>query len=185
MHATNRILERLEAGCGVGTEDLLPLLYEELKSLASSKLKREVNHRSISATVLVHEAYMKLVGNEDLGWETRGHFFAAASEAMRRILVDRARKKKALRRGGDRNRQDFDEITLAVPPPTQDLLALDEALDRLAIHDKRKAELVKLRFFGGLTGDEVAKALGVSAATAERDWKYARVWLHREIVGEE
>ena len=126
---------------------------------------------------------MRLVGAEDPGWNGRGHFFAAAAEAMRRILIERARRMKSTRRGGDRNRIDLDPAELATPERSDDVLALDEALDRLAIKDARKAELVKLRYFAGLTMEQAAEVLGISLATAHRDWNYARAWLHRSIVG--
>ena len=186
MADVTQILQSIERGDRTATSELLPLVYDELKALASSKLRRESAAPTLTATVLVHEAYLRLVGAEnEFVWETRGHFFSAASEAMRRFLVDRARKKRAQRRGGGRQQEELDEISLAVPPPSEDILALDEALDNLAKKSERKAELVKLRFFAGLTGEQAAKVLGMSTATAERDWAYARAWLHREIVGPE
>jgi RNA polymerase sigma factor (TIGR02999 family) len=131
---------------------------------------------------LVHEAYIRLVGTEDQNWDSRGHFFAAAAEAMRRILVENARRKQRIKRGGQRKRIDFDEADLAIEPPSDDLLALHEALEELATKDKLKAELVKLRYFAGLTIPQAAGILGISPATAERYWAYARAWLHQEMI---
>lgn len=177
------ILSAIQQGDPVATDQLLPIVYDELRQLAAQKLAHERPGQTLTATALVHEAYLRLVGSSvEAQWETRGHFFAAASEAMRRILVDRARQKKAARRGGDRQREALDRITLSVEPPTHDLLALDDALENLSKHDHRKAELVKLRFFSGLTNQQAAELLGISTATAERDWTYARAWLHQAIV---
>ena len=182
MNEITRLFSAIERGDPQAAEQLLPLVYGELRQLAAQRLAREAPGQTLQATALVHEAYLRLVGTEDLGWNGRGHYFAAAAEAMRRILIERARRMRALRRGGDRNRVDFDQANLAAPERSDDLLALDEALDQLAIKDARKAQLVKLRYFAGLTMEHAAETLGISVATAHRDWNYARAWLHRSIV---
>lgn len=182
MPDVRELLELIGQGRLAATDELLPLVYKELRKLAAQKLAHERPGQTLTATALVHEAYVRLAGGGDEPkWESRGHFFKAASEAMRRILVERARKRNALRRGGDRQRQEMDEITLTVAPPAGDILALDEALAKLTLHEERKAELVKLRYFSGLTIEQAAQMLGISTATAERDWAYARAWLHQEI----
>lgn len=184
MSDVTEILSRIDRGDENATERLLSLVYDELRRLAGQKLSHERTGHTLTATALVHEAYIRLISaSDEPKWETRGHFFAAASESMRRILVDQARRKKAVRRGGDREREDLNRIAPAVNPPSDDLLALDEALDKLEKHDKRKSDLVKLRYFAGLTSEQAANALAISSATAERDWHYARAWLHQEIVG--
>jgi RNA polymerase sigma factor (TIGR02999 family) len=161
---------------------LLPLVYEELRRLAAAQLAREPGGQTLQPTALVHEAYLRLLGARgEPHWDNRGHFFAAAAEAMRRILIDNARRKQRPKHGGDRHRVSAD---IAAPPPEmppEDLLVLDEALDKLAREEPAKAELVKLRFFAGLTMPEVAEALGISLATAERHWAYARTWLYAEL----
>ena len=182
MNEITRLFSAIERGDPQAAEQLLPLVYGELRRLAAQRLAHEAPGQTLQATALVHEAYLRLVGAQDPGWNGRGHFFAAAAEAMRRILIERARRMRALRRGGDRNRVDFDRANLAAPERSDDLLALDEALDQLAIKDARKAELVKLRYFAGLTMEQAAETLGISLATAHRDWNYARAWLHRSIV---
>jgi RNA polymerase sigma factor (TIGR02999 family) len=165
---------------------LLPLLYKELRRLAEQKLRQEKPGQTLQSTALVHEAYLRLVGKGNQGqhWDGRGHFYAAAAEAMRRILVENARRKKCLKHGGGLGRRELDEERLSVPEPREDLLALDNALDKLAAKDPRKAELVKLRYFAGRTIEEAAEDLGISAATAKRDWTYARAWLHRQITSD-
>ena len=183
MNEMTRILSAIEQGDSRAAERLLPLVYDELRRLAAQRLSQEAPGQTLQATALVHEAYLRLVGAEDPGWNGRGHFFAAAAEAMRRILIERARRISSPRRGGDRNRIDLDRAELAAPERSVDLLALDEALDRLAIKDARKAELVKLRYYAGLTMEQSAEVLCISLATAHRDWNYARAWLHRSIVG--
>jgi RNA polymerase sigma factor (TIGR02999 family) len=182
MNETTRLISAIKQGDSRAAEQLLPLVYGELRQLAAQRLAEEAPGHTLQATALVHEAYLRLVGAEDPGWNGRGHFFAAAAEAMRRILIEHARRIRALRRGGDRNRVEFDEANLAAPERSNDLLALDEALDQLAIKDARKAELVKLRYFAGLTMEQVAETLGISLATAHRDWNYARAWLYQSIM---
>jgi RNA polymerase sigma factor (TIGR02999 family) len=182
MSDVTRILEQIERGDPHAAQELLPLVYDELRKLAAQKMVQEGPGQTLQATALVHEAYLRLVGTEGRGWNSRGHFFAAAAEAMRRILIERARRMHAARRGGGQNRLDLDPAELAAPERSDDLLALDEALEQLAIKDARKAELVKLRYFAGLTMEQAAEALGISTATAHRDWNYARAWLHRSIT---
>jgi RNA polymerase sigma factor (TIGR02999 family) len=194
MSEVTRILSAIEQGDPHAANQLLPLVYDELRKLAAQKLAGEKPGQTLQATALVHEAYLRLVASggrqsfEDVEphWNSRGHFFAAAAEAMRRILVENARRKHALRRGGDRQRQDLALAEPAALRPSDDLLALDDALDKLAAKDRIKAELVKLRYFAGLTMEQTAETLGVSLATANRYWNYARAWLHQEILkGEE
>jgi RNA polymerase sigma factor (TIGR02999 family) len=181
-HVT-QILSAIELGDPQAAEQLLPLVYDELRSLAASKMARESPGQTLQATALVHEAYVRLVDQKQgQHWNSRGHFFAAAAEAMRRILVERARHKRSFKAGGDRRRQDLADIEAA--EPDIDLLALNEALEKLEREDKRKAELVKLRFFAGLTISEAAQALGISESTADNDWAYARCWLRLEIEGQ-
>jgi RNA polymerase sigma factor (TIGR02999 family) len=172
----------MAAGDQQASSRLLPILYEELRRLAAQKLAHEAPGHTLDATSLVHEAYFRLVGKEEQRWDGKGHFFAAAAEAMRRILVDHARRKKSLKHGGGLERRDLDEAELAVPRPGEDLLALNEALDLLAAKDPVKAELVKLRYFAGLSQEAAAKALGISTSTADRYWAYARAWLHHQIT---
>jgi RNA polymerase sigma factor (TIGR02999 family) len=185
MNDVTRILTAIEQGDPKAAEQLLPLVYEELRRLAARKLARETPGQTLQATALVHEAYLRLVGSptEDSGasWNSRGHFFAAAAEAMRRILVERARHKRALKSGGNRRRLELADIEPAVAESGVDLLALHDAIDKLEVVDKRKADLVKLRFFVGLTIEEAARALGISTSTADNDWAYARCWLRLEV----
>jgi RNA polymerase sigma factor (TIGR02999 family) len=163
---------------------LLPLVYEELRRLAACRLAREPSGQTLQPTALVHEAYLRLVGDGgDRGWDGRGHFFAAAAEAMRRILIENARRKGRKKHGGEFARVDLAEADLACRMPPEELIALDEAMTRLEAEDPLKARLVRLRFFGGLGLEEAADVLGVSAATAKRYWRYARAWLHREVSG--
>jgi RNA polymerase sigma factor (TIGR02999 family) len=182
-HEVTRILEAIQGGDLKATDELLPIVYNELRRLAAQKLARESPGQTLQATALVHEAYIRLVGSEGPGWENRRHFFSAAAEAMRHILVDRARRKKSLRRGGERQRLDLSEAELMVDSPSDDLLALDEALTRLSEEDAEMADLVKLRYFGGLTNEQAAGALGIAPRTAKRRWRYARFWLLRELRG--
>ena len=184
MNEVTRILSAIERGDGQAAAQLLPLVYDELRKLAARKLAQEKPGQTLQATALVHEAYLRLVGGRtEVRWDSRGHFFAAAAEAMRRILVENARRKGRQKRGGALARVDLDEAELACRIPPDDLLALDEALARLAAEDPVKARLVELRFFAGLSLEEAAKALGISSATAKRYWRYARAWLHRAVAG--
>jgi RNA polymerase sigma factor (TIGR02999 family) len=183
MSDVTRILEAIGGGDARAIERLLPLVYDELRRLAAANLARESPGQTLQATALVHEAYLRLVGSNEPRFETRGHFFTAAAEAMRRILIDRARSKGRQKRGGGAHRLELNELDLAVPPPDDDLLALDEALTRLEQEDRPKAELVKLRFFAGLSVEQAAAALGMSRATADRYWHFARAWLFHEIAG--
>ena len=183
MNDVTRILSAIEQGDSKAAEHLLPLIYDELRKLAAQRLAQEKPGQTLQPTALVHEAYLRLIG-PDLArrWDGRGHFFAAAAEAMRRILIDRARHKQARKAGGGRRRLDLDDIEPALEDGDGDrLLALDEALRQLEAEDPRKAELVKLRFFAGLTAEQAAAALGVSLSTAEKDWAYARSWLRVAI----
>ncbi len=175
------ILEAVEKGDAKAANELLPLVYQELRRLAAQKMAHEAPGHTLQPTALVHEAWLHLGGDGQPTWQNRAHFFGAAAEAMRRILVDRAREKKALKRGGDLQRVDLDGLELASPMPDDELLALDGALDRLATVDTRAAEMVKLCFFVGLTQEEAARELGVSLSTAERVWGFARSWLLREV----
>lgn len=179
-----RILDAIVRGDARAADELLPLVYEELRILAAQRLSQEPPGQTLQATALVHEAYIRLVEQEDQNWNSRRHFFAAAAEAMRRILVDRARRKKSLKRGGDRQRIEFDAAIVAEDTSRRadDLIALDEALQRLAQKDSVKADLVKLRYFAGLTSGQAAQIVGISHATAERYWDYARSWLRVEIT---
>jgi RNA polymerase sigma factor (TIGR02999 family) len=183
MTDVTTILDAMGEGDPQAADELLPIVYDELRRLAAHKLSRERPGQTLQATALVHEAYMRLVGSGDPGWQGRGHFFGAAAEAMRRILVERARSKGRIKRGGDRQRVDMDADLLASDERPEELLALDEALTRLAAQDEEKAEVVKLHFFGGLTLPDTARALGISLATAERRWSYARAWLRVEMEG--
>jgi RNA polymerase sigma factor (TIGR02999 family) len=184
MSDVTRLLSAIDQGDPRAAEQLLPLVYDELRRLAAIKIAREAPGHTLQATALVHEAYLRLAGGgQPQDWNSRGHFFAAAAEAMRRILVERARHKRSLKAGGDRRCQELTDIELAVPDPLLDLLDLHEALSKLEQQDKRRAELVKLRFFAGLTIAEAAQALGVSESTADNDWAYARSWLRVEIEG--
>ena len=184
MDDITRVVAAVGRGEAGAAEQLLPLVYEELRKLAAQKLAREPAGHTLQATALVHEAYLRVAGSADPKWDGRGHFFAAAAEAMRRILVEGARRKKAAKHGGGRQRFDCDTIAIAAAEPDDDLVAIDEALERLAKLDPIKAQLVKLRYFAGLTIDETADALGISAATAKRYWTYSRVWLFQQISGE-
>jgi RNA polymerase sigma factor (TIGR02999 family) len=184
MSDVTRILNAMERGDAKATDELLPLVYEELRLLAAQKLAHEKPGQTLQATALVHEAYLRLVGDEPRSWENRGHFFAAAAEAMRRILIENARRKNRLKRGGDRHQVDLNDAAMPLETgiPMEDLLSLDEALKRLEEWDRTKAELVKLRFFGGLTCEQAAKALGISNSAAEEHWAYARAWLRLEMM---
>ncbi len=187
MSEVTRVLSAIEGGDPEAAAQLLPLVYEELRRLAAAQMAQEKPGQTLQATDLVHEAYLRLVDvKQAQNWNSRGHFFAAAAEAMRRILVDRARRKQAVRHGGDFRRLDLEAVAPAAPRPSDDLLALDEAIEKLAALDGPKAELVKLRYFAGLTMEQAAAVLGISPATAHRWWNYARAWLHQTMTeGEE
>lgn len=187
MSEITQILLNINQHGQLATHQLLPLVYDELKRLAARKLSMEQPGQTLQTTALVHEAYLRLLGDDQLPWENRIHFFAAAAEAMRRILVDSARSKKRLKRGGDWQRVDMDSIEAQLPDANVDILALDEALKELAAEQPKREELVRLRFFAGLTIDEVALAMGISTATAVRSWRYARAWLAEKLAetGEE
>ncbi len=182
MSDVTQILQAIEQGDARATGELLPLVYQELRRLAAHKMANEAAGHTLQPTALVHEAYLRLVGpGQSHQWDGRGHFFAAAAEAMRRILVESARRKKRLKHGGELQRVDVAEVELPLPMPHDELLALDEALDRLVTVDARAAEIVKLCFFVGLTQEQAGKELGVSLATAERLWSFARAWLFQEM----
>jgi RNA polymerase sigma factor (TIGR02999 family) len=182
MSEVTRILSAIEEGDAHAAEQLLPLVYHELRQLAAQKLAREKPGQTLQATALVHEAYLRLVDVDRLQhWNSRGHFFAAAAEAMRRILVDQARKKKSRKHGGGLERHPLEELEIAVPQSSVDLLAVNDALEKLERIDKGAADLVKLRYYAGLTIPQAAEALGVSSSTADRHWAYARAWLHAEL----
>jgi RNA polymerase sigma factor (TIGR02999 family) len=184
MSDVTHLLRAIEQGDPHAASQLLPLVYEELRKLAAQRLAHESPGQTLQATDLVHEAYLRLVDRAQAQYfNSRGHFFAAAAQAMRRILVENARRKHSRKRGGDRSRLDFDQLQLAAAEPREDLLALDEALLRLAATDRAAAELVQLRYFAGLTLPEAAKVLGISPRTAGRLWTYARAWLRREVEG--
>jgi RNA polymerase sigma factor (TIGR02999 family) len=182
MTGVTQILSAIEQGDPRAHEQLLPLVYDELRKLAAHRLAQEKPGQTLEATALVHEAYLRLVGNgAEPRWDNRRHFFVAAAEAMRRILVDNARRKQAHKHGGGRQRRDLDVEALVAPVSNVDLVALDAALLRLAEQDPLKAKLVELRYFAGLTGDQAAAALGMSASGADRLWVYTRAWLRREL----
>jgi RNA polymerase sigma factor (TIGR02999 family) len=176
-----RILTAIDQGDRNAAAELLPLVYEELRRLANVRMAGERPGHTLQPTALVHEAWMRLTGSTQQSWQNRAHFFAAAAEAMRRILVDHARKKKSAKRGGDMPHAEFDEAVFVLTAPADELLAVHEALDRLAAADKAAAELVKLRYFIGLTMEEAAAAMGLPKRTAESIWTSARAWLHRAI----
>ena len=184
MHEVTRILSAVEQGDPVAAGQLLPLVYEELRKLAAQRLTQERPGQTLQATALVHEAYLRLVDvDQPQQWNGRGHFFAAAAEAMRRLLVESARRRRNLKAGGDRQRVELADVEVAMPGSDVDLLALNEALEKLRLKDSRQADLVNLRFFAGLTNDEAAAALGISPSTADKDWAYARCWLRLEMGG--
>lgn len=175
------ILQRIDEGDPQAANKLLPLVYEELRKLAASKMARESPGQTLQATALVHEAWLRLGGDDQPEWKNRAHFFAAAAEAMRRILIDNARRKNYQRHGGGQERVNLDGLDLVASMDEEQLLGLDEALEELAKHDVEKAKLVKLRFFAGLTNEQVARVLGISEPTVKRHWAYARAWLFREM----
>jgi len=182
MNNVTRILGAIEQGDAKAANELLPLVYEELRHLAAKKMSQEKPGHTLQATALVHEAYIRLVGSEAQNWNSRTHFFAAAAEAMRRILIDNARRKNRLKRGGRQQKVDLQKVDIAMNSPSTDVIALDEAISKLAQEDPIKADLVKLRYFAGLTIEQSADILRISRATAERYWSYARAWLFHEIT---
>ncbi|MBI2808951.1 MAG: sigma-70 family RNA polymerase sigma factor [Planctomycetes bacterium] len=183
MTEITQVLKAIDQGDANAAAQLLPLVYEELRKLAKSRLANEQPGQTLQPTALVHEAYLRLLGDDaEPRWQNRAHFFAAAAEAMRRILIDVARRKSAVKHGGDRIREPLEDMV--APEKCQELLSLDEALSKLAAQDPVKARLVELRYFAGLTGDDAAKVLGISPATADRYWAFARAWLHSEVRGD-
>jgi len=186
MNEVTQLLDAIGRGETHAAGQLLPLVYEALRQLAAQRLAQENPGQTLQPTALVHEAYLRLVGDDDAQrWDNRGHFFAAAAEAMRRILVEKARRKRAAKHGGGQLRHDVDDLQVPIAEPHEDLVALDEALTKLEQIDANAAKLVSLRYFAGLTQAECAQALGISVRTADRLWAYARAWLHREIRGNE
>jgi RNA polymerase sigma factor (TIGR02999 family) len=182
MSDVTRILSQIESGDPSAAEQLLPLVYDELRKLAAAKLRQEKPGQTLQATALVHEAYLRLVDvQEAQQWNSRGHFFGAAAEAMRRILVENARRKQRVKRGGGQQREPLEDIPVHCEIPDSELLDLDDALAQLAKEEPQKAEIVRLRFFAGLSHDETAAVLGISAVTAKRHWRYARAWLYRKM----
>ena len=185
MNDVTRILSAIDEGDPGAAGKLLPLIYDELRKLAAQKMAQEKPGQTLDATALVHEAYLRLVGTpNEQRWDGRGHFFAAAAEAMRRILIEQARRKRSLKGGGGRSRVDLDPAEWTVDAPNEDLLALSDALQKLEQIDKAKSDLVKLRFFAGLTIPQAAEVLGISSSTADNYWAYARCWLRVEMTSE-
>jgi RNA polymerase sigma factor (TIGR02999 family) len=185
MNEVTRILSAIEEGDAQAADQLLPLVYQELRKLAAARMAKESANHTLEATALVHEAFVRLVDADQVRrWDSRGHFFAAAAEAMRRILIESARRRNTLKRSGAGHRVDLDQIEISIDAPGEELLALDEALTRLSARDPVKAELVKLRFFAGLTIPQAAEVLGISSSTADNYWSYARAWLRLEMTGE-
>lgn len=184
MSHVTELISAMGRGETQAAEELLPLVYDELRQLAASRLAEESPGHTLQATALVHEAYLRLVGDGvPTEWQGRRHFFGAAALAMRRILVESARRRQRIKRGGNREREDYDEALIVAPEIHEDVIALDEALERFAVVDSQAAELVNLRYFAGLTMAEAASALDMSTRTAERTWAFARAWLHRELHG--
>ncbi len=181
MTEVTRILDAIGNGDPKAAEDLLPLVYEELRRLAAHRMANEAPGQTLQPTALVHEAWLRLTGNESARWDGRAHFFGAAAEAMRRILIDNARRKKALRHGGGLQRLDIQKVEIPALAGDDELLAMNDALEAFAAHDSQKAELVKLRYFAGLTIGQAAELLNISEATAKRHWTYARAWLFHEM----
>jgi len=181
MSDVTQLLGAIEKGDAKAADELLPLVYGELRKLAAHKMAGESAYQTLQPTALVHEAWLRLVGSEQQSWQNRGHFFAAAAEAMRRILIENARRKRAVRHGGNQQRVDIDEVEIAANAKEDELLAINEALERFTAHDKQKAELVKLRYFVGMTNEEAAEILGISVPTAKRWWTYARAWLFSQM----
>jgi len=181
MSDVTQIIHRLHQGDAQAAEELLPLVYEELRRLAAHRMASESSDQTLQPTALVHEAWLRLTGDADVKWDGRAHFFGAAAEAMRRILIENARRKKAKRHGGNLQRVDVQAIEVAETLKDDELLAVNDALERLTVHDREKAELVKLRYFAGLTIAEAAQALNISEPTAKRWWTYARAWLFSDL----
>ncbi|MCI0540811.1 MAG: sigma-70 family RNA polymerase sigma factor [Verrucomicrobiales bacterium] len=181
MTDVTRILGAIEKGEADAADKLLPLVYDELRRIAAHKMSAEAAGHTLQPTALVHEAWLRLAGSNQAGWQNRAHFFGAAAEAMRRVLVEHARRKQSLKRGAGAEREELDESALILVAPPDELLAVHEALDKLAAEDSQAAELVKLRYFVGMTMEEAASALGLPKRTAESLWTYARVWLRREM----
>lgn len=181
LSEVTHILEAIQKGDPKAADELLPLVYEELRRLAAAKMAQESAGNTLQPTALVHEAWLRLTGDENAQWNGRAHFFGAAAEAMRRILIDNARRKSAVRHGAGRQRVDLEDGDIAAPDENEQLLAVNEALEKLAAQDKAMADLVKLRYFAGMTLEETAKILGISETTAKREWTFAKAWLHREI----
>ena len=185
MSDVTRILKSIEDGDPKAAEELLPLVYDELRKLAAAKMAHEKPGQTLQATALVHDAYLRLVDvDEAQQWDSRGHFFSAAAEAIRRILIEKARRKQRLRHGGEAAREEIENVEITIDGPSYSILELDEALEQLAQVAPLKAELVKLRYFAGLSVADSAKALGISTSTADRHWTYARAWLFRELAPE-
>ncbi|MBL9168986.1 MAG: sigma-70 family RNA polymerase sigma factor [Verrucomicrobiales bacterium] len=183
MSDITQLLKAIDAGNSQAGEELLPLVYGELRRLAAAKMARETPGQTLQATALVHEAWLRLVGSEDQGvWSGRNHFFAAAAEAMRRILVDRARQKHRIRHGGELERVDLTDVQVATQDKDETVLAMDEALEKLGKEWPEKAEIVKLRYFTGMTHEEISQALNLSETTVRRHWAFARAWLHAELT---
>jgi len=180
-----RIIEAAQQGDPTAADRLLPLVYDELRKLAAVKMAHEAPGHTLQPTALVHDAWLRLVGNENPQWNGRAHFFGAAAEAMRRILIENARRKRAARHGGGQAKLNISEIEVAAPAKDEELLAVNEALEKLAVRDQQKAELVKLRYFVGLTTEEASEVLGISVPTADRWWNFSRAWLFEEIEREQ
>lgn len=178
-------LDQVPRGDCRNSADLLPAVYEELRKLARSRLRREEDGQTLQTTALVHEAYLKLAGNVDRQWDDRGHFFAAAAHAMRQILVDRARQKRALKRGGPRKRVPYEQVDPLNESPSDEVLAVDDAIRRLEMRDPRKGQIVNLRYFARMTAGETASVLGMSVASVRREWRYIRAWLESELSRDE
>ena len=181
MSEATQILERLQHGDPKAADQLLPLVYDELRRLAAAKMAQEKPGQTLQATALVHEAWLRLAGADEQQWRGRSHFFGAAAEAMRRILIDKARRKASLKRGADQRPEELHESEIEMPAPAEEILAVHDALDALAAEDARAAEVVKLRYFVGLTISEIAESLGISPRSADRHWHFARAWLKSAI----